>query len=542
MKLKPTKPSNQVTISGRIKMPIATERGIDSLAFRYEDIVSNKTVVIPIKRDKDGNFKMKVPFNVVQELELAQAVKSPTGVIDFGATELDFLVGPGADLHIDYQSFEDRSKRNLNYSGAGGVLNQQRDIYKNAFSKKYYSFMDWEAIGGAEHHQMTIDSLSSLKRRISKRLNEGLAFNKSYFLANKTNLTLQKILDESLRYEFANYYLQALLRTNSRDTQLNEFFRQHGVLISNPKAMGLDEYERVVGAYNYYLERSEVSSKTEVTLTYKQIADYILAEGTDFDEDARVSARKVLDTVNRITEAENTIFTNKYFLPLANRYLMTHENNLPEFDYMLQLKDPFLRDLFASRILYKNLSRGQLDMVTPNLKNYHEKVSSPALKKQFQEDYQKAFDRQYSSKIPAGAKLNSTNELEGGELIKKLSEKYPGKAIYIDVWATWCAPCMAEMSAAKRLRKQFAGQDLVFVYLCISSPLESTWKARIGEHQIEGEHYRLSEELARPFRKQFDIGFIPRHLLVDKTGKVVGANAKGPGEIDVSKEILQVLQ
>ena len=541
IKLKPTKSPNQVTISGRIWIPIATASGIDSLAFRYEDIVSNQTVIIPIKRDKEGNFKMKVPFNVLQELELTQAVKNPSGSIDFGATELDFLVAPGLDLHIDYQSLEDVSKRSLNFSGTGGVLNQQRGVYEEAFEREFYTFMDWEAFNGTVHSKITVDSLSRLKQRIATRLEEGLAFNKHYFLVNKITPTLQKYLDESLRYEAANYYLQALLKTNTTDPQLDVFFKQNGVVISNPNAMGMDQFERVIGAYHYYLKRQMVKPNTEVTLTFKQIAEYIMSGGPDFDEEARASAKRVLDTVNRITEAENTIFANKYFLPLANRYLMTHENNLPEFDAMLQIKDPFIKDLLASRILYRNLKLGQVDVVTPNLKNYNDKVSSIALKKQFQEDYKKAYDQQYLTKIPAGAKLYANTELEGGDLINKLTEKYPGKAIYIDVWATWCAPCLAEMPAAKKLRKQFAGKDVVFVYLCMSSPLESTWKARIGEYQIEGEHFRLSEDLAGPFRKKFDIGFIPRQLLINKTGSVVNADAKGPGETDAAAEIQQVL-
>lgn len=42
-----------------------------------------------------------------------------------------------------------------------------------------------------------------------------------------------------------------------------------------------------------------------------------------------------------------------------------------------------------------------------------------------------------------------------------------GKVVYLDFWADWCSPCLAEMPASNELRRQFAGRDVVFVYISL---------------------------------------------------------------------------
>src|SRR6218665_773333 len=38
-----------------------------------------------------------------------------------------------------------------------------------------------------------------------------------------------------------------------------------------------------------------------------------------------------------------------------------------------------------------------------------------------------------------------------------------GKVVMLDFWATWCAPCQAEMPSLVKLAKEYEGQGLVFV-------------------------------------------------------------------------------
>ena len=46
----------------------------------------------------------------------------------------------------------------------------------------------------------------------------------------------------------------------------------------------------------------------------------------------------------------------------------------------------------------------------------------------------------------------------------KLSD-FKGKYVYIDVWATWCGPCRAEIPHLKKLEEHFHGKNIEFVIL-----------------------------------------------------------------------------
>ena len=47
-------------------------------------------------------------------------------------------------------------------------------------------------------------------------------------------------------------------------------------------------------------------------------------------------------------------------------------------------------------------------------------------------------------------------------------EDFRGKYVYIDVWATWCAPCRAEIPFLKKLEEKYHQKDIVFLSLSIS--------------------------------------------------------------------------
>jgi len=115
-----------------------------------------------------------------------------------------------------------------------------------------------------------------------------------------------------------------------------------------------------------------------------------------------------------------------------------------------------------------------------------------------------------------------TNSLE------EIFEKYKGKLILMDFWASWCAPCIENMPFSIELEKQYKNKGIVFIYVSLDKD-EVKWQVSNFSEQLNGKNsFRFINFKESAFLKNFGIDEIPRYMLIDKTGKVVNDNAPSP--------------
>nr|WP_321453894.1 thioredoxin-like domain-containing protein [uncultured Carboxylicivirga sp.] len=118
------------------------------------------------------------------------------------------------------------------------------------------------------------------------------------------------------------------------------------------------------------------------------------------------------------------------------------------------------------------------------------------------------------------------------DFINDIKAKYQGKAIYIDFWAPWCAPCMTEIEYSKGIKEKLKEKDVVFVYVGWNCTEES-WKATITEKGIKGEHYILDKEDLEILNKELDINGIPHYTLINRQGEIIFGDAPRPSDNDI---------
>ncbi|EDP72800.1 thioredoxin family protein [Flavobacteriales bacterium ALC-1] len=64
-------------------------------------------------------------------------------------------------------------------------------------------------------------------------------------------------------------------------------------------------------------------------------------------------------------------------------------------------------------------------------------------------------------------------------------EKFKGKYIFINFWATWCKPCIEDMPNFEKLIKKHKTDNIEFVYLSVDKSKEN-WKKFVQKKQLNG--------------------------------------------------------
>jgi thiol-disulfide isomerase/thioredoxin len=97
-------------------------------------------------------------------------------------------------------------------------------------------------------------------------------------------------------------------------------------------------------------------------------------------------------------------------------------------------------------------------------------------------------------------------------------KKHKGKTLVIEVWASWCGDCVKAMPKFKEL--QANNPNVGYVFISMDKTAEN-WKKGIAKHELNGDHYMTNDQMKGVFGQAIDLDWIPRYIIIDKTGKIV---------------------
>jgi thiol-disulfide isomerase/thioredoxin len=196
----------------------------------------------------------------------------------------------------------------------------------------------------------------------------------------------------------------------------------------------------------------------------------------------------------------------------------------------------------ATDIMYaQDLCRGIVEEATPveaqSLNRMLALVSTPFIKEFVANQNEKTKERLAANKMKTGYAVNLAPSVEADKLFDAMLEKFKGKVVFVDFWATWCGPCRSGIERMKPLKEEMAGKDIVFLYITGPSSPEATWSNMIPD--IGGEHYRVNTDEWNTICGKFNISGIPHYALVDKNGVVAKNNGMPEHDLNAMKKMFE---
>lgn len=112
------------------------------------------------------------------------------------------------------------------------------------------------------------------------------------------------------------------------------------------------------------------------------------------------------------------------------------------------------------------------------------------------------------------------------------------KVVLVDVWATWCGPCKAEIPFLKQLEKDVEGQPIQIISLSTDDPKDKEkWLQMIKDENLGGLQL-FANGPGNDFSKYYKINAIPRFLVFDKNGKIVTVDSPRPSDPKLKQLLL----
>lgn len=109
---------------------------------------------------------------------------------------------------------------------------------------------------------------------------------------------------------------------------------------------------------------------------------------------------------------------------------------------------------------------------------------------------------------------------------------FKGKMVMVDIWATWCGPCIQEIPNIEKLMIDYAGKDIVFMGVSIDDEKDKPkWETFLKDKNLKG--IQLFSGKGSDITKFYSVNSIPRFLLFDKNGNIISINAPRPSSPEI---------
>lgn len=147
------------------------------------------------------------------------------------------------------------------------------------------------------------------------------------------------------------------------------------------------------------------------------------------------------------------------------------------------------------------------------------------------------------AKLPEEVLADKVLTVTGDTLtIQQILDSASGNKKVIDLWASWCGPCLTELKEGSNICKKLTEQtNISFIYLSVDLNRQHWINANTRLQPLFAGHrqYLLIDPKNSMLNKFFHINYIPRIAILSENNKIMNADAPPPSSGNPFKKILK---
>ncbi|WP_264553952.1 TlpA family protein disulfide reductase [Flavobacterium sp. N2038] len=256
------------------------------------------------------------------------------------------------------------------------------------------------------------------------------------------------------------------------------------------------------------------------------------------DKDDRPAVIKTWQTDKKFTDPDLlklhngvTLMSNYFFYISVSGAAVPKRLDIVET--LNHITDPALKDVYLrEEVATSRMKIEEYEKVAPSIKPYMISDAS----KTFLVEYEKVLHKNVGQK-GLNFSYNDIND-------KPVSfSDFKGKFVYIDLWATWCGPCKAEIPHMKKIEEDYHGKNIVFVSLSLDKSKDAQkWKDFVTKEQLKGIQLMADKDFNSDVAKNYEVNAIPRFLLFDTKGNIINTDALRPSNPELREQLDKLLK
>ncbi len=247
-----------------------------------------------------------------------------------------------------------------------------------------------------------------------------------------------------------------------------------------------------------------------------------------------------------ISDNYTTWFLSSYLSYVINTDIQDNPSLKENRNYRLEKINELFTGNIKEYMLYRQLAAmlgtpvqtvEQLDEFNPVFEQYITKIDNP----RYRQSLMTAFNEKEAwLGITRAGKMAPSFTLKNDKGETYSLADFQGKVVYLDFWASWCAPCRQEVPALRALHEKYRNDDRIVIIGIAVHDAYNRWLKALEEDKPEWlQLYDADGVVARAY----EANAIPKYILIDKKGNIVNMNAPKPSDTEVlEKKINEVFR